>query len=150
MNINIPYMPKDKTGALHACIKAAAAETHSSPYLVAVIMSKFFEELCEQTANNRPVYVPSVGVFAARNKRSRKNGEVFCKPDFSPSKAFMDQVRLQCSPLTGAAKLDIVRRHKLHTRKRDNIRMTWRAQRDFREKLRKQAENFGIVDINET
>lgn len=100
----IPFRTRShKYETLQACIERVSRETRFNQFQVAVLISYFLEELCEQVARNRAVNIPGFGMFApvTWKPRTRGGGKPYCVPKFAASRGFRNAVRTQCST-TGA------------------------------------------------
>ena len=148
MILKIPFAPTSAAAEpLRKCIERAADECGMSPYLAALVMSHFLEQVAEQVSANRLVRVPGFGVFGPLAWQPRKAGlAAYCYPAFSASRAFRRQVSICCSP-SGAA-LEAVRRHRRHhhlsSRPDRRTSMPYKALQAFRDRIIAQARASGM------
>lgn len=148
--IKIPFSgDSEKTAPLRKCLERTANEMGVSEFHVAMVMSHFLEEVCEQVAKNQVVRIPCFGVFGAKTWVSRKDLEepAYCYPAFSANVPFRNLVRL-CAPPDRSAldEIDSHRRHAHHSSHRDRSgRMPWSAHKALRTQIRAQAKRYGIT-----
>lgn len=147
--VKIPFTGKSERGeSVRRCIRKAAEEMGMSQHQVALVMSHFFEAICDEVSNNHLVHVPSFGVFGPKAWQPRHDPEAlpFCYPAFSGSIPFRNSVRACCPP-RGAA-LDGIKKHRArqgnnsgHNRE---VRRPASAQSKFRQLIRADARKLGL------
>ena len=146
MLVKIPFMAAAEDAApLRQCIATAAREAGMSEHLVAILMSRFFEEISEQVSRGRVVRIPGFGIFGPRAWTPRNAGLPYCFPAFSAARGFREQTKL-CCPVDGAA-TEAVSRHRRHHHtssrpERAHCR-PFTAMRAFRSRVRAEASRIG-------
>jgi nucleoid DNA-binding protein len=114
--MKLPFFAKssDAQPLMHV-IQFVATRHGCSTYEVGLMMTSFFESLADEVSQGKAVTLPGFGKFAAvlieRKCDLARDPTPRCKPDFSPSVGFIQQVRT-CAPPTpaGKRKLDRHRR----------------------------------------
>jgi len=107
-NMKLPYFAKSSDAQpLMRVIQSVAARHGCSTYEVGIMMTSFFEFLADEVCQGKAVTVPGFGKFAAvlieRKCDLARDSTPRCKPDFSPSVGFIQQVRA-CAPPTATSK----------------------------------------------
>lgn len=106
--MKLPFFAKSTDAQpLVRVIEAVAARHGCSTYEVALMMTTFFESVADEVCHGRVVTLPGFGKFGAalieRKSDLARDPTPRCKPAFSPSNGFIQQVRT-CAPATPAAK----------------------------------------------
>lgn len=106
--MKLPYFAKSADAQpLMRVIESVAARHGCSTYEVGLMMSSFFEFLADEVSQGNVVTLPGFGQFAAvlmeRKCDLARDPTPRCKPEFSPSVGFIQQVRT-CAPATRASK----------------------------------------------
>ena len=102
--ITIPFLSRSEDGKpLQRCIDFAAEESGIDAYSVVVAMSFMLTKIADEVTRGRSVRIPGFGCFSpvpipeSHRKKSR-DLTPRCKPAFSPSRGFRQQVRFGASP----------------------------------------------------
>lgn len=143
--IRIPFFARSESAApLNRVIELTAADACVRSIDVAVTMSYFLQHLVDEVSLGRTVSIPGFGAFApwllessaalARDPTPR------CHPKFSPSRCFINQVRLE-APHTDMGKRDLQqhrRHHSVGPRSDRSGSRTWTAMKAFRDSISAQ------------
>lgn len=101
--VRIPFFSKSEAAApLRDVLKHAADESGLDERQVAILLSHLLEGVVAQVAKGRPVRLPGFGMFVAARvdhpAALAKDPSPRCLPRFSPSRAFMQEVRWSAIP----------------------------------------------------
>jgi nucleoid DNA-binding protein len=117
--MNLPfYSRREHAESLMRILDHVANKTGSSRYMVAFLMTYFLEGIADEVARGNKVRLPGFGLFAAslveRKAALARDPTPRCRPAFSPSRGFVEQVRLT-APVSKSGKQAISNHRRNHS-----------------------------------
>ncbi|MFN3242966.1 MAG: HU family DNA-binding protein [Planctomycetota bacterium] len=139
--MRIPFLSRTEDGKpLQDAIDFAAERTACDSVAVAQVMSLFFEAIADEVSRGKVVRIPGFGIFAPvavseRDRRMSRDLTPRCKPAFSPSRGFRQQVRYGAPPnASGAERLKRFDKNHSSTKGRGAPRV-WAAMEAMRDQI---------------
>ena len=136
--IPIPNLPREKAVPLKNVLERTAAEAGVSEHVAFAIMSHLVEAIADEVTKGRCVRIPGFGMFApVAVDISRSNHKMpRCRPVFSPTRAFRQQV-MWGAPPNQEGKKAVARYRKSHvvSPANDNGVRVFTAQKSLRDRV---------------